>query len=196
MRLSINEKLEPVRSRLRKTVTVICLLVLIAGIGMLLYRVQAPRELQVQGERSIQSVALTSQLKANLSKIFGPIVAVDGSWLDLNAVSNKSITMQIRSNSTGTIFNSTGTTFGRILLLTNSTGYYVTATNPRGAAASIQGNATLATLSVANVSIENTKRPLLLEGVALVAIGAISMLYVSLPKDPGRSTHLVRCHMA
>ena len=186
MRMDLSIGLGPVRSRLYRIFIVASFLTMAIGIGMLLYRVEAQEVLQVQGSQTIETVGLASQLKGNASKTFGPISALQGSWFALNVASNKTISLRIRSNSTGTILNSTGTLFAGNLLLYNSTDYYLTTINSKGAAASVSGNATLVVLSVANLPVQKTTHPLLGPGAAFATIGAVTLFYVSLPREPSR----------
>ena len=151
---------------------------------MLLYQGQAVQQLSVQSAQAETSINMGSTLKVGKSETFGPIIGPVGSWLNTNVVSNSSIVLQIVSNATGTIYNSTGTIIKAKVALPSSTAYYVTTTNPGVLAVSTKGNVTLMALVGATVSLQTTTHPLLRIGLVFLLGGAMTLIYFSLPKEP------------
>jgi len=172
-----------ISTQVRTIVIVTSLVAIVIGTGLALDRQLVTTLVTAQGGQTIETVGLESQLKANVSKTFGPIPATSGSWFGVSASSNKSISFQIRSNSTGTRLNQTSTEFDTVVLVYNSTDYYVTITNLKGATAAVTGNVTLVVLATIHTPITVAKRPTLIPGAALTIFAAITFLYTVVPRN-------------
>ena len=162
------------------------LTLVVVGVGLALSENRETTTLQVQGSQTIETIGMTSQLKGNTNKTLGPIPALQGSWFGVNTGANRSIALSIGSNLTGTIFTANGTEFDTVVLLRTSANYFVTASNPKGATASLTGNVTLVILATANSQYVKTTRTHLVPGAALSIIGGITALYLVLPGSPSR----------
>jgi len=169
--------------KVRRMILALSFLLLVVGVGFALYRTDTTITVNAQGGQVIETIGLTSQLKGNATKTFGPIPAIQGNWFGLDSFSNKSISLQIKSNLTGAIFNSTQTEFDAVVLVNNSTDYFVTAANSKGATALLTGNVTLVVLSSAETLVQTSKRPFLVPGAALSIFGGFAFLYTALPKN-------------
>ena len=176
--------------RHQRIVMILALSILILGFGMLSYRAGTTQEVQAQGVKNLETIQMGSVIKENSTKTFGTIPASSGSWIRVGLSSNRSITLIIRSSLTGTIFNYSGTTFNDDVLILNSTDYLLSATNPPAQTAALKGNATLTSLSLATIPVEKTMYPLRAVGIAFVSLGAIALIYYSLPKDYTRKRSL------